>query len=135
MKEMLMNRLIAGVLAAALLAGPAFAHTHLKFAVPADGSTVESAPAEFVLAFTEPSRITALSVQKEGAAEQRISTLPAAAVAEARIVAPKLEDGRYVLNYRVVGADGHVSSGKVSFTIGGKAVAGAAPQADHTHKH
>lgn len=130
-----MNRLVAGVLGAALLAGPAFAHTHLKFAVPADGSTVESAPKQFVLAFTEPSRITMLSIQKEGAAEQKIAALPAAAVAEAKIPAPKLEDGRYVLNYRVVGADGHVMSGKVNFTIGGKAVAGAAPQADSTHKH
>lgn len=131
-----MTRLIAGALAAALFAGPAFAHTHLKFAVPADGSTVESAPSEFVLAFTEPSRITALSIQKEGAAEQKIASLPAGAVAEAKIAAPKLENGRYVLSYRVVGADGHVTSGKVNFTIGGKVVAGAAPQADHgTHKH
>lgn len=131
-----MNRLIVGGLAAALLAGQAFAHTHLKFAVPADGSTVESAPTEFVLAFTEPSRVTALSIQKEGAPEQKVAALPTAAAPEARILAPKLEEGRYVLNYRVVGADGHVMSGKVTFTVGGKAGAGAVPQADHgAHKH
>lgn len=131
-----MKKLLVGGLAAALLAGPAFAHTHLESAVPADGSTVESAPTQIVLTFTEPSRITALSVQKEGAAEQKITALPTTAAAVAKIAAPKLENGRYVLNYRAVGADGHVMSGKVSFAVGGKAVAGAAPQADHgTHKH
>lgn len=130
-----MKKLLVAGFAAAVLAGPAFAHTHLKSVVPVDGSTVQSAPTEFVLAFTEPSRIAALSVQKEGAAEQKITALPATAVAEARVAAPKLEQGRYTLNYRVVGADGHVTSGKVSFTVGGKPAAGA-PQADHgAHQH
>lgn len=129
------KRFVAG-LVAAVFAGPVLAHAHLKSAVPADGSTVESAPAEFVLTFTEPVRITALGVQKENAAEQKISALPPAATAEARVAAPKLESGRYTLNYRVVGADGHVMSGKVSFTVGGKPAAGKASQPDHgTHSH
>jgi methionine-rich copper-binding protein CopC len=131
-----MKQLPVYALVAVALAGPAFAHTHLKSAVPADGSTVATAPKEFVLTFTEPARITALSVQREGAAEQKIVALPTAATAEAKVVAPKLENGRYTLNYRVVGADGHVMNGKVSFTVGGKPAAGATPQADHSmHKN
>ena len=54
------RRLVAALLAAAL-SGPAFAHTHLKAAVPADGSTVKAAPATFALTFSEPARLTALT--------------------------------------------------------------------------
>jgi copper resistance protein C len=128
-----MKTFIIKVMVAATVAAPAFAHTHLKSTIPADGSTVTAPPAEFVLSFSEPSRLTALSVQKEGGAEQKITALPAAATAAAKVAAPKLENGRYTLSYRVVGADGHVMNGKVTFTVGGKPAAGAAaPPADHS---
>lgn len=131
-----MKRLMTAILLAATLSGPALAHTKLKAAIPADGSTVETAPATFTLTFSEPARLTAVSVQKDGGAEQKITGLPTAASAEARIPAPKLDNGRYTLNYRLVGADGHVINGKVSFTVGGKAAPGAAPAIDHSaHKH
>jgi methionine-rich copper-binding protein CopC len=123
---MTMKRLMTATLVATLLASPAFAHTKLNAAVPADGSTIEAAPAVFTLTFSEPARLTALSVQKDGGAEQKIAGLPTAAGIEARIPAPKLENGRYTLNYRVVSADGHVMNGKLTFTIGGKAAPGAA---------
>lgn len=131
-----MKRLTTTILLAAALASPAFAHTKLKASVPADGSTVETAPAAFTLTFSEPARLTALSVKKDGAAEQKVTGLPTAASAEARIAAPKLENGRYTLTYRLVGADGHVINGKVNFTVGGKAAPGAAPAHDHSaHTH
>lgn len=127
-----MKTLIMAGLVAATLVNPAFAHTQLKSTVPADGSTVATAPAEIVLTFSEPARLMALSIQKEGGAEQKIAALPAAATATTKIAAPKLENGRYTLNYRVVGADGHVMNGKVTFTVGGKAAPGkASPPADH----
>lgn len=125
-----MKTLVTAALLAAALSGPAYAHTQLKAAVPADGSTVETAPAAFTLTFSEPARLTALSVQKDGGAEQKIAGLPAAASVEARVAAPKLENGRYTLNYRLVGADGHVINGKINFTVGGKAAPGAT-----THDH
>ena len=112
-----MTRIMTAALLAAALSGPAFAHTHLKAAVPADGSTVKAAPATFALTFSEPARLTALTMQKDGGAEQKITGLPAAAGTEATIAAPKLGNGRYTLNYRVVSADGHVMSGKISFTV------------------
>ncbi len=131
-----MKRLLTTILLAAAISGPAFAHTKLKASIPADGSTVEAAPAEFRLTFSEPARLTALSVQKDGGTEQKVTALPTAASAEARVAAPKLENGRYTLNYRLVGADGHVINGKVSFTVGGKAAPGAAPAHDHSaHSH
>lgn len=131
-----MKRLMTTIVLAAALSSPAFAHTKLKASVPADGSTVEAAPATFTLTFSEPARLTALSVQKDGGAEQKVATLPAAASAEAMVTAPKLENGHYTLIYRLVGADGHVINGKVSFTVGGKAAPGAAAAHDHAaHSH
>jgi methionine-rich copper-binding protein CopC len=127
-----MKALIAVTLLAATLTTPVLAHTHLKSTVPADGSTVATAPAEFVLTFSEPARLTALTIQKDGGAEQKIVALPASATAAAKVAAPKLGNGRYTLNYRVVGADGHVMNGKVTFTVGAKAAPGtAAPNSDH----
>jgi methionine-rich copper-binding protein CopC len=126
-----MKSFILRVLAFASMATPALAHTHLNSTVPAHGSTVAAAPAEFVLNFSEPARLTALSIQKEGGVEQKIAALPASATATARVVAPKLENGRYTLNYRVVGADGHVMNGKVTFTVGGKPGGATQPPADH----
>jgi methionine-rich copper-binding protein CopC len=123
---MTMKRLMTATLLAAMFAGPAFAHTKLKAAVPADGSTIEAAPAVFTLTFSEPARLTALSVQKDGGAEQKIASLPSTASVEAKVPAPKLENGRYTLNYRMVSADGHVMNGKITFTVGGKAAPGAA---------
>jgi methionine-rich copper-binding protein CopC len=139
LKEMIMKKLLLTGLIAAAIASPALAHTHLKSAVPAEGSTVASAPTEFVLTFSEATRLTALSIQKDGGAQQKISALPTAAAAQTRIPAPKLDDGRYTLNWRVVGSDGHVVDGKIVFTVGGKATPGTASKdtslGDRAHSH
>lgn len=116
-----MNRtLLAGLITTALAASPVFAHTHLASSVPAAGSTVAAAPAEFVLSFTAAAKLTALSVQKTGGKEQKITALPTASARQAKIPAPKLENGSYTLNWRVVSDDGHVMNGKVNFTVGAK---------------
>src|SRR5689334_4543394 len=98
-----MNRSkFAGLTMMLAFAGAASAHTHLEKSSPADGSTVASAPTEFVLNFGEAARLTALSVQKDGAAEQKIAALPKDAAAKLKVSAPKLENGHYTLNWRVV---------------------------------
>ena len=127
--------LFAGLVAAAVLASPGYAHTHLASAVPADGSTVTTAPAEFVLTFSEPARLTALSVQKDGAAAQKITALPTTTASQAKVAAPALGNGHYTLNWKVVGKDGHVVDGKLGFTVGGKAAPGKTPEAAHHEGH
>jgi methionine-rich copper-binding protein CopC len=128
------------IAAAALLAfsSLAHAHTHLKAAQPADGSVVAAAPANIVLKFSEAARVTALTVQKEGEAEQKLAPLPTAASAEVSVPAPKLGPGKYVVNWRVVSEDNHIMSGKVHFTIDPAAPpsAGKAMSSDaHDHQH
>jgi len=119
-KAFTMN-LLKYVPAAVLLAFTlqAHAHTHLKAAVPANGSTVAEAPKDLVLTFSGPVRLTALTISKpDGSDEQKISALPADNAASITVPAPKLVAGQYLVNWRIVGADGHVMSGKFSFTVG-----------------
>ena len=110
------------------VASTASAHTHLKEAVPANGSTIAEPPANIVLTFTGAARITALTIQKDdGSAEQKVSALPETAAARISVPAPKLAPGKYTVNWRVVGADNHVMSGKLSFTIAASTAAKAPP--------
>lgn len=104
-------------LVAALTASPAYAHTHLTSSTPAEGSVLTAGPANIELKFSEATRLTALTLQKEGAAEQKLAPLPTSAVAAMKVPAPKLTAGKYTVHWRAVGDDGHVMTGKVQFTI------------------
>ena len=96
----------------------AFAHAKLVKSDPAEGSTVKAAPTQFVLTFGEPAKLTTLTLQKGAEPAKKIGPLPTDSSAEISIPAPKLEPGKYVLAWRVVGADGHVLPGKVTFIVG-----------------
>jgi copper transport protein len=96
----------------------AFAHARLVKADPADGSIVTVAPAKFILTFSERVKLTALTLQKDTEPARKIGPLPTDASAEITIPSPKLAPGKYVLSWRVVGDDGHVLPGKLTFTVG-----------------
>ena len=127
------------ILAASLLAFAtlAQAHTHLRGAEPANGSVIKTAPANIVLKFSEAARLTALTIQKDGGAEQKLEPLPTAAAAEVSIPAPKLAPGKYVVNWRVVSGDNHIMSGKLNFTVDPSATpsAGKTAAGSDDHKH
>ena len=97
----------------------AFAHAHLQQATPADGSVLTQAPANFSLKFNEAATLTALSVQKDGQAAQKIAGLPAKPAAQFEVPAPKLDAGSYTLTFRVLSDDNHVVAGTIKFKIGG----------------
>src|SRR5258708_5477455 len=105
----------------------AFAHARLVKADPADGSTVTVAPTKFVLTFSEPAKLAALTLQKDAEPAKKIGPLPTNASAEISVPAPKLAPGKYVLSWRAVGDDGHVMPGKLSFTVGPSPAATSAP--------
>ncbi len=106
------------VVGLALLAGAiaASAHTHLAKAVPAEGSVVTVAPSRIVLSFSEPARLTALSIQKGTESAEKISPLPADTTTGIAIPAPPLTPGTYVVTWRAVSEDNHIISGKLHFT-------------------
>ena len=106
--------------AAALLAAPlALAHVHLVASSPANGIVVASAPATLTLKFSEAARVTALSIRKAGGtALQKLVPLPSQAGQQLTVPAPALSPGAYSVQFRALDpGDGHVSSGKFSFTV------------------
>ena len=105
----------------------AFAHATLVKSDPVEGSTVKAAPTKFVLTFGEPAKLTTLTLQKDAEPAKKIGPLPTDASAEISVPAPKLEPGKYILAWRVVGSDGHVLPGKVTFIVGASPAATSAP--------
>jgi copper transport protein len=117
----------------------ALAHTHLQQAQPADGSVLAAAPKQIVLTFSEATRLTALVINKEGAqSAQQLAPLPEAPATRISVAAPALAPGRYSVDWRAVGTDRHVMSGKLSFTVDPtQTSSGAKPSApaqEHQHR-
>ena len=109
-------RVLCGL--ALLLSGAVVqAHAHLQKAVPADGSVVGAPPSNIVLSFSEPARLTALWVHQDAGPKQKIGSLPGAPARQIIVSLPQLAPGRYMVSWRVVGADGHVVPGQIRFTI------------------
>jgi copper transport protein len=125
--------LLSGVLLGA--SALTHAHTHLKESQPAEGSVVNTPPANIVLKFSEAARVTALTLQKDGGAEQKLAPLPTAAATEVSVPTAKLAPGKYVVNWRVVSSDNHIMSGKLNFTVDPSATPSAGKSSEHDHKH
>lgn len=103
------------------LAIGAQAHTHLEMSMPAENAVLKASPAEIMLHFSEATRLTALSIQKEGdKAQQSVAALPNESSAALTVPVPALAPGRYAVNWRAVGGDNHVMSGVLHFTVEAK---------------
>lgn len=71
------NRSVIVVSAVLALTGTVQAHTHCEMAIPADKSVLASPPLEIMVHFSEATRLTALSIQKDGDKEEKkVRTLP-----------------------------------------------------------
>ena len=77
---------------ATLFAGAALAHTQLQATVPADAAMIAQAPANVELTFSEPVRLTALSIQKDGERKQSLGPLPSEATEAFSIPLPATTD-------------------------------------------
>ncbi len=92
------------------------AHTRLLKASPANGSSVDTAE-EVVLAFNEEVDEQFVKVTVEGPDGAEVDGEPQVDGREVtQALAADLPAGRHTVTYRVVSADGHPISGKVSFT-------------------
>ena len=112
--------LVAGVMTgmAMLATLPADAHARLLESTPADGSTLQAAPRQLQLLYSEAARLTALSIQAAGEAEPRkLTPLPQQPAAKFTIDLPPLAAGSYQIKWRALTDDHHVASGSVSFVV------------------
>lgn len=98
----------------------AIAHTQLRDSVPSDGAVITSAPARIALNFSLPSRLGALSIQRDSEEPRRLGPNPSTSAEHLTIALPALQPGTYLLRWRAQGSDGHISRGQIRFTVLGR---------------
>jgi methionine-rich copper-binding protein CopC len=109
-------------LACGFAATAALAHAFLDHAVPGVGATVQSAPSEIELSFTQ--EITAafsgasVASAEGGAVPTGKATVNAASPNILHVpLGQKLKPGVYVVNWHAVSLDTHRSTGSYKFTV------------------
>jgi methionine-rich copper-binding protein CopC len=112
-----------------LVASAAFAHSELTSSMPADKASVDAAPKELMLHFSEPVRLTALTVTRAGEAQRELSPLPAQQQKDFSVASPGLSKGQYTVSWRALSGDAHVMTGEFKFAVGEPAPAGASHEA------
>ncbi|MGQ9425874.1 copper resistance CopC family protein [Gilvimarinus sp. F26214L] len=105
------------ILVLCLLSLPVFAHTHLEETTPKADAVLEKAPSQLVLRYGDPVNLVKLDLTRQGVAvalEFKPTTRP---IAEYEIPLPSLTPGQYQVEWRALGADGHLLQGKWQFQI------------------
>ena len=99
---------------------PVEAHTRLTASTPADGARLARPPAEIRLRFSEPvdPAVVRLSLVDAAGRPHRLSEPHGLDGEVGTTLAPTGPAGRWRLDYRVVGTDGHPVTGTLSFTVG-----------------
>lgn len=111
---------------ATLAAGTALAHTELKATIPTDRAMIASAPENVELTFSEPVRLTALSIQRDGEQKRSLGPLPSETTENFSVALPAtIGDGHYVVAWRALSEDTHVMSGEFMFAVGAEGSHGA----------
>jgi methionine-rich copper-binding protein CopC len=126
---------LAAILAAA--AAPALAHSVVKSVEPKSGSVLLVSPAEVVITFNEPARLTSVTLAEAGMPERKLDfTPPSGSADKYTLPAPKLGSGRNEIKWKALSKDGHPISGSIIIVIRsgpGMPTGGAAPTGETTH--
>lgn len=104
-----------------LPAAPAFAHAQLLSTEPV-GGTAGDAPKQVLLRFSEPVQVSQAGVRVFDADAERITTETARHAngksTEVVLPLPDLDNGAYVVTWRVTSADSHPVHGAFTFRVG-----------------
>jgi methionine-rich copper-binding protein CopC len=116
-----MKLLTASVLLASLAGlSPAFAHAFLVKANPAVGSTVATAPAQLLMAYTEGLEVPFCAVTVTSASGTVVSDKPQAVPGHNNEMSVKLHitaPGTYSVTWHAVAVDTHHTQGSFKFTV------------------
>ena len=101
--------------------GPAFAHAHLRSAAPAVDSTVEAAPSEVAITYSEGVEPKFSTIEVDDAAGKRVDKQnPHTAASDNKVLAvglPSLSPGTYKVIWHATAVDTHKTEGTFTFTI------------------
>jgi copper transport protein len=107
------------------LASPAFAHATLLTTTPAPGTTYDTSPPAVDLRFNEPVEVAIGDIRVFDGKAQRVVTgapkHPGGDGNQVSVSLPQLEDGTYVVTWRVISADTHPVEGAFTFQVGSTA--------------
>jgi copper resistance protein C len=112
-----MNRRLLLSIALLAVSFGAGAHTALKGAKPADGATLESSPPSIEITFEHAVQMTSISVVAEKAAERKVTFTPTTASTTFTVDKPALVAGHNEVHWKALSKDGHVVTGKLTYTI------------------
>lgn len=105
---------------------PASAHAVVTSSTPIDGQNLAVSPQEVQITFSEgvSSDLGGLTVLNSSGdrVDNNDSKVGATGTVLSATVQPDLTDGTYVMNYRVVSADGHPIAGAIVFGVGDQTV-------------
>jgi copper transport protein len=104
---------------------PAFAHAVLEGTSPGAGTTLKRSPSQITLTFGEPVEASLGAIRVFNSRASRVDvgepTHPNGKGSEVAVSTPKLDDGTYVVTWRVISADSHPVRGAFTFTVGSSA--------------
>jgi copper transport protein len=92
------------------------AHAHLRHSSPAEGAVLSVAPTQVTLTLSEPARLTAAWIQRGDEPRRKLAP-PQQAAPEVSLALPALVPGEYLVSWRALSADGHVTSGSLHFKL------------------
>jgi methionine-rich copper-binding protein CopC len=105
-----------------LAAGPAARHNRLVKAEPGVDSTVTTSPSQIRLWFKEPPEVAVSSIKLADGAGKSFATGEVKATEDRMSIAvpvtTPLPAGKYTVNWKTAGTDGHVIRGSFGFTVG-----------------
>ena len=109
------------------------AHTGLESASPADGAVIKAAPAALELNFSGDVQLLKLELATAaGAAQQTGFEATATAAKTFSVPLPALTPAAYMVNWTVLGADGHRVEGNFGFTVDPAATEAAGTAGAHS---
>ncbi len=123
------------VLAMAMSAAPALAHSTVKSTAPVSGSILPASPAEVTITFNEPARMTSIIVVEAGKPERKLEFKPGGSSTVFMVHEPKLSTGRNEIKWTALSKDGHPISGAIIIVIKpGAAPSSPRPAPSHDHQ-
>lgn len=102
-------------------ASPVLAHAGLESSTPSASAVLESSPNTIVLDFSEPVTVVDGSVKLFDEGLDEVQLPPALSALASRVEVPEvpsLDDGLYLVSWRVMSQDGHLATGAFTFQIG-----------------
>jgi methionine-rich copper-binding protein CopC len=108
-------------LCATASASPAFAHAHLRSATPAVDSTVQTAPTQVAITYSEGVEPKFSTIEVQDSAGKRVDKNdPHTAPSDNKILSvglPSLPPGTYKVIWHATAVDTHKTEGTFTFTI------------------